>query len=201
MASDEPSNDKPPRSVHDRWIWEERRSFENHARAGELDPSDEYWCQWLAAGSFHHLERAHTLLAESISDKDSSSSYNEASDRLIEDLNNFLRLDAVDVVNDFWSADYVEAFELRQSRVEELSELPSPASYRTPEWQYLREAALRRAGQRCEACNSEAELHVHHRTYENIGNENLSDLLVLCASCHTAIHRAAGDRLFRPPST
>lgn len=34
-----------------------------------------------------------------------------------------------------------------------------------------------------------ATLHVHHISYENIGNEKMSDLITLCENCHNNIHR------------
>lgn len=58
------------------------------------------------------------------------------------------------------------------------------AYLRTKEWQSRRKAALKRAGYRCQVCNSPDHLEVHHRTYEHIGNELPDDLTVLCDSCH-----------------
>lgn len=55
-------------------------------------------------------------------------------------------------------------------------------------WKSTRIAALRRAGYRCQLCNAEGELHVHHRTYERLGHEHVADLIVLCANCHQAFH-------------
>lgn len=54
-------------------------------------------------------------------------------------------------------------------------------------WKELRRLALGRAEQRCQICNSDKNLHVHHRTYTNLGHENISDLIVVCASCHGRI--------------
>lgn len=31
-------------------------------------------------------------------------------------------------------------------------------------------------------------MHVHHRTYKNLGNERLMDLIPLCQRCHSATH-------------
>jgi len=55
-------------------------------------------------------------------------------------------------------------------------------------WKTTRTAAIRRAGYRCQLCNAEGELHVHHRTYERIEKERASDLIVLCANCHQTFH-------------
>jgi len=59
---------------------------------------------------------------------------------------------------------------------------------RGPEWRARRRERLSFAGNRCELCNVEAELHVHHRTYERIGREELSDLITLCEGCHGNFH-------------
>jgi hypothetical protein len=58
----------------------------------------------------------------------------------------------------------------------------------TPEWRAKREWALERAGRRCQVCNSAGQLHVHHRTYENLGHELPADLTVLCEGCHGLYH-------------
>lgn len=56
------------------------------------------------------------------------------------------------------------------------------------EWRKLRKRALRRAEQRCQLCNGEDDLHVHHRTYERVGEERITDLTVLCGWCHARFH-------------
>jgi hypothetical protein len=54
----------------------------------------------------------------------------------------------------------------------------------TPHWRSLRAWALERAGNRCQLCGSAKELEVHHNTYERLGCEWPSDLVVLCDPCH-----------------
>jgi hypothetical protein len=58
----------------------------------------------------------------------------------------------------------------------------------TEHWQKVRQAAIERAGARCQLCNKPGILHVHHRTYENVGNEQPEDLIALCAHCHAKFH-------------
>lgn len=41
----------------------------------------------------------------------------------------------------------------------------------------------------CELCGSKTKLQVHHKHYKNIGNEDGSDICVLCRKCHLLIHR------------
>lgn len=51
-------------------------------------------------------------------------------------------------------------------------------------------AELEASGFRCRLCNddgSESALEVHHRTYENLGNEQPGDLTTLCHSCHRVV--------------
>ena len=41
----------------------------------------------------------------------------------------------------------------------------------------------------CEECGIDGvELHVHHLTYENLGDEEDCELVVLCAECHGRAH-------------
>ena len=62
----------------------------------------------------------------------------------------------------------------------------------TDHWRETRAAAIARAGGKCALCPRVAEgsetsrLHVHHRTYERLGEELPADLVVLCAWCHEA---------------
>ena len=62
------------------------------------------------------------------------------------------------------------------------------------DWQIKRERALKAAGYRCQVCNSEVNLEVHHRTYDNLGDEQPSDLTVLCHECHTLFSERRGDK-------
>jgi hypothetical protein len=55
-------------------------------------------------------------------------------------------------------------------------------------WKIRRKWKLEQAGHRCQVCNGDGELHVHHRTYDRIGDERENDLTVLCANCHARFH-------------
>src|SRR5712672_3868639 len=51
-------------------------------------------------------------------------------------------------------------------------------------------AELKASGFRCRICNAseaEAQLQVHHRSYERLGNEQVCDLTTLCADCHCMV--------------
>lgn len=64
-------------------------------------------------------------------------------------------------------------------------------------WQEHREKVLEFWRYRCCLCNSPDNLHVHHRTYERIGQEDLQDNVVLCKRCHKMVHRARHVRIPR----
>jgi hypothetical protein len=58
----------------------------------------------------------------------------------------------------------------------------------SPEWRERRDRAIERAEGRCQLCNSDKRLNVHHRTYERLGYERDADLTVLCEDCHQHFH-------------
>lgn len=78
-----------------------------------------------------------------------------------------------------------EAF---RQQIEALRSMPYSEYLKTDHWQGLRIRMLKRAGFKCQVCNGGGQLHVHHRTYKNRGNEDLKDLIVLCANCHQEFH-------------
>lgn len=40
----------------------------------------------------------------------------------------------------------------------------------------------------CVICGTNENIHLHHMTYKNVGNENLNELCYLCEECHNNIH-------------
>lgn len=40
----------------------------------------------------------------------------------------------------------------------------------------------------CHVCGKTENLHLHHRTYERVGREELDDLMPLCDPCHGLVH-------------
>lgn len=74
-------------------------------------------------------------------------------------------------------------------RLAELRAMPYRLSLRTPEWRRTRAAALLRADNACSLDVTHiGGLEVHHRTYERLGAELVTDLVVLCHSCHRLHH-------------
>jgi len=61
----------------------------------------------------------------------------------------------------------------------------------TRHWHNIRESVLNRDEHRCVKCSIDVNLlaHVHHLTYERIGNEFMDDLITLCPNCHNEIHK------------
>jgi len=55
-------------------------------------------------------------------------------------------------------------------------------------WKQFAAEAKERAGNRCQLCNADGELHTHHRTYDRLGEELPEDVVVLCADCHAKFH-------------
>lgn len=74
-------------------------------------------------------------------------------------------------------------------RLEQLRQMRYHDYLRTPECMRKRYGALMRAGHRCQICNSNHSLRIHHRSYERLGCELLSDNLVMCSECHELFHK------------
>ena len=55
----------------------------------------------------------------------------------------------------------------------------------------LRKQVLRRDGWRCQVCGSRRNLHVHHKQLRSQqGDDDDSNLITVCASCHEGQHRS-----------
>jgi 5-methylcytosine-specific restriction endonuclease McrA len=78
-----------------------------------------------------------------------------------------------------------------------LRRLPYAEYLKTAHWQRVRTLALEQAGYACDLCGHSEQLEVHHRTYERLGFERQSDLLVLCHDCHRDHHKALVLRAIR----
>lgn len=77
---------------------------------------------------------------------------------------------------------------ITEARRAELRAMAYVDYLKTPEWIRRRFAHLQAVEYRCQVCNSPDELTVHHRTYERLGCEKFTDLLVLCWPCHKLFH-------------
>jgi hypothetical protein len=56
------------------------------------------------------------------------------------------------------------------------------------EWKKIRSEVLERDAYRCQITGAGYDLQVHHIHYNNIGNEDISDLITLCGEAHSIIH-------------
>lgn len=57
------------------------------------------------------------------------------------------------------------------------------------EWDILKRRIHRRDGYRCRMCGrNKVELHLHHCSYDNYGEERLEDLITVCDVCHKRHH-------------
>ena len=59
----------------------------------------------------------------------------------------------------------------------------------TKEWFDKRNLALKFADYKCCRCSKKENLQIHHLNYNNIGNEYIGDLEVVCSSCHKKLHK------------
>lgn len=72
---------------------------------------------------------------------------------------------------------------------EKLRKTPYYAHLMSQRWRDTREIKLEQTDGRCEKCGKRKQhMNVHHLTYENVYNERLEDLQVLCRRCHKDEH-------------
>lgn len=76
----------------------------------------------------------------------------------------------------------------RAARLQELKSMPYREYLKTDEWKSARGKALRKAKYKCELCFTKSNLNTHHKTYARRGEEETSDLIVLCEACHAKFH-------------
>ncbi|MGL5348179.1 MAG: HNH endonuclease [Peptostreptococcaceae bacterium] len=69
-------------------------------------------------------------------------------------------------------------------------ELGSYGDYlKSDKWNKFRKKVRRMYGNKCMMCNcNDKELHVHHNNYDNLYNESLIDVTLLCKDCHEKFH-------------
>jgi hypothetical protein len=58
----------------------------------------------------------------------------------------------------------------------------------SPKWKRQRDNRMAIDNNECKLCFSKVNLHVHHITYDNFGNEPMKELITVCKSCHETIH-------------
>lgn len=60
---------------------------------------------------------------------------------------------------------------------------------RSEAWREKRRQILERDGGICQGCRCTRAVHVHHLTYDNVGDELLFQLISLCETCHDKTHK------------
>lgn len=61
------------------------------------------------------------------------------------------------------------------------------------DWEHKKSKVMQRANYLCEGCGDAKAQVVHHRTYKNVGNEFLFELVALCNPCHDRYHKSEGE--------
>jgi hypothetical protein len=56
------------------------------------------------------------------------------------------------------------------------------------QWRCRRDEVIVRQRFRCERCQRERRLQVHHLSYEHLGDERPAQLVALCRTCHWTVH-------------
>jgi 5-methylcytosine-specific restriction endonuclease McrA len=60
---------------------------------------------------------------------------------------------------------------------------------RSEGWKQRRDKFRTMWGNECACCQSKENLNVHHINYDNLGNEKLEDVVLLCKGCHIKAHK------------
>lgn len=76
----------------------------------------------------------------------------------------------------------------RTALLEAYRAIPYGDYLRTDHWRAIRMGAIDRSRGHCQLCGKTEQLHVHHNSYKNLGEERPEDLIVLCQGCHKKFH-------------
>lgn len=98
-------------------------------------------------------------------------------------------------LRDRWQAEADRFYEERRQRIiaaRDSKWAERRAFYReyikSQEWFAKRRVVLMRDNYRCTGCGVREAAHVHHLTYEHLGDELLFELVSVCVPCHEKIH-------------
>lgn len=70
---------------------------------------------------------------------------------------------------------------------------------KSDEWEDKRNAVLAYWGFICALCSSPKNVQVHHRTYDRVYHELMTDLIPLCENCHERHHAVIGRSMKMEP--
>lgn len=68
---------------------------------------------------------------------------------------------------------------------------------KSPAWKIKKQQVFLERGRTCEICMSNRNIQIHHKTYDNLYNEDLEDLKILCDKCHKKEHKI-GEKKQQP---
>lgn len=75
--------------------------------------------------------------------------------------------------------------EYRQIELRNITDSNKRGIYETTkEWKKRRILILEAYCNKCAICKEDKKLEIHHKTYDNYGNEKFEDLIPLCQHCH-----------------
>lgn len=92
------------------------------------------------------------------------------------------------IYNDYFKNNNTIDNNLYQQTLDYFKSLPYKEYLKTEHWQHFRKEAVKYFQGKCQLCNSEESLNLHHRTYENLGRETFNDVILLCKDCHGKFH-------------
>jgi 5-methylcytosine-specific restriction endonuclease McrA len=79
----------------------------------------------------------------------------------------------------------------REGRMQHLRPKRPRLKLHVEEYALLRRRVLERDGWRCQNCGSTKDLHMHHiEKRSKLGDDDLDNLITLCATCHQRQHRS-----------
>lgn len=58
----------------------------------------------------------------------------------------------------------------------------------SPRFRGLVNSIKNKTGNQCQLCGQREDLHAHHLSYDNLGNESESEILIVCRKCHVHCH-------------
>ncbi len=59
---------------------------------------------------------------------------------------------------------------------------------KTNHWKATKVKVFKKYKYHCAKCKTNKNIDLHHKTYKNVGNESMSDLVYLCRTCHKLVH-------------
>ncbi|PYZ94924.1 hypothetical protein CR194_05215 [Salipaludibacillus keqinensis] len=64
---------------------------------------------------------------------------------------------------------------------------------KTRHWRRFKEKYAKKYVKQCTWCDEKENIHLHHMTYERLGNETFKDVIHLCRACHSKVHKLENE--------